>query len=124
MLARLVEEARAVARDEKVPEASRRLAIALLSFAPPESSHRDLVELLEPRHPVEIQVAALKALAEAGDPKFAPRLEPNGEGQVWGGNASTQGDARGKPGRGEPGGRELSASPAAAGEALFISAPL
>ena len=30
--------------------------------------------MLEPRHPVEIQIAALKALAEAGDPKFATFL--------------------------------------------------
>src|SRR5262249_28831769 len=36
--------------------------------------HRVLIELLEPRHPADVQVAALKALAEDGDPKLATLL--------------------------------------------------
>jgi putative membrane-bound dehydrogenase-like protein len=74
LLARMVEEARDTARDEQSSEDSRRQAIALLSLAPPGSTRPDLVELLEPRHPAKVQVAALKALAEDGDSKLATLL--------------------------------------------------
>lgn len=74
LLARLVEEARATAADEKAAEAARRQAIAVLGVLPPESSREDLIELLEPRQPAAVQVAALSALAEGGDPEVATIL--------------------------------------------------
>jgi putative membrane-bound dehydrogenase-like protein len=75
-LTRLVDAARAVARDEKAPEDRRLPAIALLGFTA-SSNPADgelLVDLLKPRMPIALQQGAVAALGRTSDPKLPDRL--------------------------------------------------
>jgi putative membrane-bound dehydrogenase-like protein len=85
MIAQLVSEAIATARDEKISIPLREQAIDLLGFAPSSIVRSVLAAQLDPRQPREIQIAALRALAEGGDrgvfdllysrfPGFAPEV--------------------------------------------------
>jgi putative heme-binding domain-containing protein len=62
------------ARNEKATPAARLAAVRLLGFAPFDVAGELLAELLNPRAPVELQSAALRALAGYADPKVGPLL--------------------------------------------------
>jgi putative membrane-bound dehydrogenase-like protein len=63
-----------MARNEKASLTSRIAAVRLLGYAPFDVAGEPLAELLNPRSPVELQSAALRALAGFNDPKVGPLL--------------------------------------------------
>ncbi len=65
LVAGLVAETRATVFDEHAPEAVRAGAIARLVRLEPGDSGTDVVKLLEPREPLAVQVAAVRALADS-----------------------------------------------------------
>jgi putative membrane-bound dehydrogenase-like protein len=65
LLAKLIDDTNAAVRDDHRPAASRAQAIALLAMLDPANSHLILARLLEPREPLAVQVAAVRALAES-----------------------------------------------------------
>jgi putative membrane-bound dehydrogenase-like protein len=86
MLAQLINEAGATARDEKALQGRREQAIKILGFTPPQVSRSILIELLDAHQSQEIQITALKALAEENErsivdlliehlPSFTPRVQ-------------------------------------------------
>jgi putative membrane-bound dehydrogenase-like protein len=62
------------ARNEKATLSSRLAAVRLLGYAPFDTAGEPLAELLNPRAPVELQSAALRALAGFNDPKVGALL--------------------------------------------------
>jgi putative membrane-bound dehydrogenase-like protein len=70
LLARLFDQA---TRDlkESAPEANRLEAVALIGCAPFETARSTLFDLLSPRYPAALQVAALRALASYPNPEIA-----------------------------------------------------
>jgi putative heme-binding domain-containing protein len=70
----LFRQAADTARNEKATPAARVAAVRVLGFAPFELVGQPLSELLNPRSPVEVQSAAVRALAGYSDPKVGPLL--------------------------------------------------
>ncbi len=66
-----------VAIDEDAALADREAALALLSAAPFSQLATTASQLLDPRQPLEVQLAAISALASADDPQVAPLLLAN-----------------------------------------------
>jgi putative membrane-bound dehydrogenase-like protein len=62
------------ARNEKATPASRLAAVRLLGYGPFDVVGEPLAELLNPRSPVEVQAAALRALAGFSDRRVGPML--------------------------------------------------
>jgi putative membrane-bound dehydrogenase-like protein len=60
------------ARNERATPAARVAAVRLLGFGPFKEAGEPLAELLNPRSPVELQSAALRALTGFNDPKVGP----------------------------------------------------
>ncbi len=74
LVAGLVGETRATVFDERAAEAARVGAIARLVRLEPAESGLLLVKLLEPREPLAVQVAAVRALAESDSSEVAKLL--------------------------------------------------
>jgi putative heme-binding domain-containing protein len=68
------ERAAAAARDEKRPLSERLSAVRLLGIGPFGAGAAPLQELLNPRHPADIQLAAVRALSAQDQPKVAAML--------------------------------------------------
>ena len=75
LVVRMIEDARAAAFDGHRSTIARAGAIALLGVLDPAQLHKLLANLLEPREPVEVQVAAVRALAESESPEVAEILQ-------------------------------------------------
>ncbi len=73
-LAPLFETAAATAADESRTPASRIEAIRLLGLGPVEPALEVLPELLNPRQPVDVQLAALQTLATVDDSRVGPAI--------------------------------------------------
>jgi putative heme-binding domain-containing protein len=67
-------EAAAAARDEKRPTAERVAAARLLASGPYDTAAGALKGLLAPRHPSEVQLAAVRALSQHGRAQVADLL--------------------------------------------------
>ena len=76
LVARLVKRARARAQDEKTPESALLGAIEMLSAIDPDGSRGVLLERLAPREPRAVQIAVVRALAEARNAEAAEILLP------------------------------------------------
>ena len=72
----MIDETKAAVLDDHAPEVARVAAIARLAVARPRGSPGVLVKLLEPREPVAVQVAAVRALAETDSAEAAKILLP------------------------------------------------
>jgi putative heme-binding domain-containing protein len=64
LVARLLERTRAASLDDRASESARVQAIASLCTLDPSGSRSLLLDLLDPRQPLTVQIAAVRALAE------------------------------------------------------------
>jgi putative heme-binding domain-containing protein len=74
MVAKMIEEAKSTVFDNHSPETARALAIARLGVLAPSESHLVLARVLEPREPLAVQDAAVRALAESESDEVAKIL--------------------------------------------------
>ena len=74
LVARLIDETKSTVLDNLSPEATRAQAIERIGVLDPGESPIVLVNVLEPREPVAVQVAAVRALAESESPEVAKIL--------------------------------------------------
>ena len=64
----------AIVRDEKQPLSARLTALRLLTYAPSKIAIDSLVEMLSSQQPLEVQSAAVRALASRSEPQIASAL--------------------------------------------------
>jgi putative membrane-bound dehydrogenase-like protein len=74
LVATMIESAKSAVLDSRRPDAIRALAIAQLGVLNPRESQVVLARVLEPREPLAVQVAAVRALAESESPEVAKVL--------------------------------------------------
>ena len=74
MVAGLIERTTTVICDEHAPEAVRAAAIARLATLEPHLTGVDPGKLLEPREPLAVQIAAIRALGESDSAHVGPFL--------------------------------------------------
>jgi putative membrane-bound dehydrogenase-like protein len=74
LIAQTLDRAAEEAANQKADEAARLQAIAILGCAPLERSREVLADLLDPKHPQRLQLAALHALAGYSQPEVAALL--------------------------------------------------
>ena len=80
---RVFSRASSMALDDTTPADQRLAAIELLGHADYATAGRALGDLLAPRHPFEIQVAAVRALSQLPDPAAAASLVEPGRWQAF-----------------------------------------
>jgi len=76
LVAHLTQRARTIALDAQGPEPLRVEAITVLGGIDPDGSRAVLMELLAPRQPLDVQVAAVQALAEGRSANLPDLLLP------------------------------------------------
>jgi putative membrane-bound dehydrogenase-like protein len=72
----LIQQARTKALDSRSPEPARVEAINSLNLLAPDNLHVQVLELLEPRQPLAVQIAAVRTLAESHSADLAAILLP------------------------------------------------
>ena len=76
LVSRLIQQERTKALDIHLPESARVEAISALTMLAPAESRVQLLELLEPRQPLAVQVAAVRVLVESQSADVAAILVP------------------------------------------------